>query len=116
MKEWDTMLEAKWSLLLCAWASTVLGFTWLALAMDVHWKHVFRKAAPATPFTRTALRCMGVVGLLVSLGLCLLADHPSMAALVWIMLLAGSVVSVALLLAWQPAMLRIAWPVAKASI
>jgi hypothetical protein len=92
------MIEAKWLLLSGAWVSTVIGLAWLALAMDVHWRQVFKKTKPS-PFTRVALRCMGTLGLLVSLGLCLLADHPTMAALVWIMFLAGSAALVAMVLA-----------------
>ena len=98
-------------LLLGAWASTVLSFAWLALAMDAHWMQVFKKTKPS-PFTRVALRCMGALGLLVSLGLCLLADHPSMAALVWIMFLVGSAMLVAMTLATRPRLLQFAWPLA----
>jgi len=35
-----------------------------------------------------------------------MADRPSMAALVWIMLMAGSAVAVALTLSWRPRWLR----------
>ena len=96
-------------LLLGAWASTVLGFAWLALAMDVHWRQVFKKPKPNRS-TRAALRVMGILGLLASLRLCLLADRPSMAALVWIMFLAGSAVLVAMILTSRPSLMKFAWP------
>lgn len=99
-------------LLLCAGVSTVLGFAWLALAMDVHWRQVFTTAQPDQS-TRTTLRCMGVSGLLAALGFCLLADHPSMAALVWIMFLAAGAVLVSMTLTVRPGVLRFAWPLYK---
>ncbi|MBK1615517.1 hypothetical protein CKO44_18815 [Rubrivivax gelatinosus] len=87
---------------LCALA----GFAWLALAMEVHWQQVHGGGTGP----RRRLRLLGAGGLVASLLLCLQADPPSMAALVWLMLLAGAVLAVALLLAWQPALLRLAWP------
>jgi hypothetical protein len=59
---------------------------------------------------RGALRTLGGLGLLSSLGLCLLADHASMAVLVWVMLLAGGALLIALTLAWKPEALRVLWP------
>lgn len=89
-------------LLLLALLSCVCGMAWLALAMDVHWRQVVTAGTPASGMLRLA----GVVALLVSLGLCLLADHPSIAVLVWVMAMAGAAPGVALVLAWRPQWLK----------
>ncbi|WP_259371794.1 DUF3325 family protein [Rubrivivax gelatinosus] len=47
---------------------------------------------------------------MASLAACLRADPPSMAVLVWLMLLAAAALAVAFALAWRPALLRLAWP------
>lgn len=88
-------------LLVLALTSTFGGMAWLALAMEVHWRQVCASAA-TTPVTARLLRLTGATAMLVSLVLCLLADHPSIAVLVWVMMLAGCALSVALLLAWRP--------------
>lgn len=88
--------------------SAVIGFGWLALAMDTHWEQVHGDLAPA-PGGARALRVAGALALAVSLVLCLGADHPSMAALVWLMLLAGSAAAIAATLSWQPRWLRPLW-------
>lgn len=93
-------------LLLAATASAWLGMAWLALAMEVHWEQV-QGMAPTSPGRARALRIAGSLALVVSLGLCLKADHASMAFLVWIMVLAFAVFTVAMLLAWRPGWLRI---------
>ena len=59
------------------------------------------------------LRVLGTAGLLASLELCFAADRPSMAVLVWVMLLAAGATSVAMVLAWCPAWLRCFWPVRR---
>lgn len=84
---------------LCAW----IGMGFLALSLDVHWRQVTE--APAG-LNHKVLRSAGAAALAVSLMLCLLADHASMAALVWIMLLAASAFAVGLMLAWFPISLR----------
>lgn len=93
---------------------SVWGFAGLALAMDAHWQQVFGPArgaeqAPSTAMRRL-LRTLGSLLLLASLGLCLRADHPSMAVLVWLMLLAGGALLLAMVLAWRPHWLRLLWP------
>ena len=93
-------------LLLAATLSAWLGMAWLALAMDVHWEQV-HDAAPVTQGRVRALRILGSLALAISLGLCLKADHASMAFLVWIMVLAAAVFTVAMTLSWRPAWLRI---------
>jgi hypothetical protein len=95
------MVEAAALYLMAAAVATLLGFAWLALAMDAHWKQVFGQIEPKAN-TRRVLRVLGGAALLASLGLCLLADRPSMAALVWVMLLALGALVVALALAWRP--------------
>lgn len=103
------MAESNYSLLALAALLVTLGFAWLALAMDSHWEQVHGQAGP--PRTQQKLlRLLGSALLAASLALCLLADHATMAALVWLMLLAGGVVAVAFALAWRPSWLRVLWP------
>jgi hypothetical protein len=78
------------------------GIAWLALAMDVHWQQVRGTASGPARREAIGLRIAGSAALLVSLGVCLIADHPTMAVLVWVMSLAASALLVALTLAWQP--------------
>ena len=61
--------------------------------------------------TRRLLRTLGASALVASAALCFLADRPSMAMLVWLMLLSAAATGVALVLAWRPAALRVFWPV-----
>ena len=103
------MLEAGWlaSLVLAAAAlSALAGMAWLALAMEVHWEQVHGEV-PRSPRRVRALRILGTLGLVGSLALCLVADHASMAALVWVMALAGAVLIIAMTLAWRPGWLRL---------
>lgn len=93
-------------------AATMLsigGMVWLALAMNVHWKQVMQRPAPDALRARL-LPAMGTAALLASLLACLMADRPSMAALVWVMLLALAAVLVALTLTWRPRTLRLLLP------
>ncbi|HSV47883.1 MAG TPA: DUF3325 family protein [Ramlibacter sp.] len=98
------MSEAFW--LITAAALALTGMAWLALAMEVHWGQVMHRPAAHATRTRQLLRGLGAVALLLSLLACLMADRPSMAALVWIMLLAGSAVAVAMVLSRRPRWLR----------
>jgi hypothetical protein len=102
------MSEAWW--LAAAAALTLAGMGWLALAMEVHWGQVMHRPAEAAVSARRVLRGMGLLALPLSLLACLMADRPSMAVLVWVMLLAGSAVLVAASLAWQPSLLARFWP------
>jgi len=79
-----------------------LGMGWLALSMSPHWQQV---RATASPPVKT-LRGLAVAALSVSLLLCLWGDHPSIAVLVWVMVVSGSAFAVAMLLAWRPRWLR----------
>jgi hypothetical protein len=96
--------------LFLALAACFLGLAWLALAMDVHWQQVRGSAAPAAGTARL-LRIMGGLALAVSVVLCFVADHASMAPLVWVMALAGGALLIALILAWKPRVLLplVAW-------
>ncbi len=84
---------------LCAW----IGMGFLALSLEVHWRQVSKAS---TGPNQKMLRTAGAVALAGALMFCLMADHASMAALVWIMLLAGSAFVVSMLLAWSPVLLR----------
>lgn len=89
-------------LLAGALATCALGTAWLALAMEAHWQQVRGSDAPPRPGVALALRALGATTLLGSLLICLGVDHASMAALVWVMALAGSALSVAFVLSWRP--------------
>lgn len=96
-------------LLGAALVSALAGMGWLALAMDVHWEQVCGAAAER-PARARLLRALGMLALAVSLWLCLVVDHASMAALVWIMALAAAALTVAMVLSWRPHWLRLLVP------
>jgi hypothetical protein len=105
-------------LLLAALAASGAGLGWLALAMDVHWAQVRGAAARSASQVRTlrasqvrTLRVLGALALSLSLALCLRADHPTIATLVWVMTLAAGALAVAFALAWRPRALAllVAW-------
>ena len=93
-------------LLSLAALSAFAGMAWLALSMEVHWQQVAGTKRALPRARRNGLRLAGALGLLASLALSLAADHASMAALVWVMLLALSAFVVAMLLSWRPRLLR----------
>ncbi|QNM95737.1 DUF3325 domain-containing protein [Chitinimonas koreensis] len=103
------MAEPIWLYQAGAAAASVVGFAWLSLAMDAHWHQVHGGTTPARA-VRATLRALGTASLLASALLCFAADRPSMAVLVWLMLLAGSAPLIALTLAFRPRLLRAAWP------
>lgn len=78
----------------------VLGLAWLALTLEAHWQQV--RAGPLPRAAVPLLRILGAVALAAALALCLLADHPSMAALVWVMALAVAALAVAFTFTWWP--------------
>lgn len=94
------MSEALW--LALAALLSLAGMAGQALAMEVHWGQVMHRPAEAAAGTRRLLRVLGAVALLLSLLACLMADRPSMAVLVWVLLLTASAVAVALVLARRP--------------
>lgn len=81
---------------------TLLGMSSLALSLPNHWRQVtgIETSLPST-YEQRGLRIFGYISLVVSLVLCLLADHPTMAVLVWIMLLALAAKGVAIILTWR---------------
>ena len=97
-------------LLSIALAANVAGLGWLALAMDVHWQQVRGSNTPPSPNTMKLLRVLGAAGLAGSLLLCLCVDHASMAALVWVMTLAGAALTIAFTLSWRPGWLGLLVP------
>lgn len=97
-------------LLVTAAICCILGFGWLALAMDVHWQQV-RDTSIQTIGVKRMLRILAIAALGVSLLLCLTVDHGSMASLVWVMLLALAALIVTFTLSWRPHLLAplVAW-------
>lgn len=85
---------------------SLTGMGWLALSLEVHWRQIFGRKAALTAGTAIRLRLAGWASLLLSAVLCFIADRPSMASLVWVMLVAGAAASIALLLAWRAHWLR----------
>ncbi len=100
------MIATSSILLIGAVLATVGGCAWLAVAMDAHWRQV-RGGEPARPGTPVVHRVLGTAALAASAVLCFLADRPSMAALVWILLFAAGAATVAFVLAWRPTLLRV---------
>lgn len=98
------MSEATW--LAAAAVLGLAGMAGLALAMDAHWSQVMRRPGVPAARTRRMLRTLGAAALLLSLAACLMADRPSMAVLVWVMLLTGSALAVAMALARLPTATR----------
>lgn len=100
------------------------GMAWFALAKPPHWQQARDQRMPpstsasASTSTSTStsasvrtLHALGAAALLASLLLCLLADHATMAALVWVMLATASALLVTFTLSWRPHWLAwlIAW-------
>jgi hypothetical protein len=88
-------------LLALALGCCVSGMAWLSLAMKAHWQQV-RGPQPLASGTQRTLRVLGALALLASLVLALYVDHPSMAALVWVMSIIPAILLVAFTLAWRP--------------
>lgn len=102
------MPDALW--LTVAMALSFVGMAWLALAKKAHWEQVMKRTAKGAVRTRRLLRVVGSMAILLSLVACLMADPPSMALLVWVLLLAGATVSTALVLACYAPALCLLWP------
>lgn len=93
----------------------IAGFAWLALAMDAHWKQVRGSGRPPQR-RRTPLRFAAGAAFLISLILCNLTDHATIAALVWVMALSAAALMVAFTLTWRPGLLRpLSWLAGRAS-
>lgn len=108
------MLEPWMQALLLAAAvlTCTLGLAWLALAKSSHWAQVRGDEQALPPGARRLLHALGTTALAASLALCLVADHPGMAVLVWVMALAAGALAVAMTLAWRPRWLvgLLIWP------
>jgi hypothetical protein len=87
-------------LLLLASVVTTLGMAWFALAKEPHWMQV-RGHEPLTQPMKSTLRGLGATAIGASFFICMFADHPTMAVLVWIMLVAASALLVAFTLTWR---------------
>lgn len=99
--------SAAW-LLAGALLASLAGMGWLALAMPVHGQQVWGRAA--SPGGVRLLRMLGALALAGALMLCLVADHATMAVLVWVMALAASALAVAFILSWRARWLRLLAP------
>ncbi len=84
------------ALLALAALLSLAGMALFALAMPAHWAQVAGTAPPLSRAACRRLRGAGALALAASLALCLAADHPSMAVLVWVMLLALAACGVAM--------------------
>jgi hypothetical protein len=92
---------AESAILALAFAGNFVGMTYLALAMKPHWDQT--RAPDSYPAGRArTLRRSGGVAFGISLVLCALADHASMAALVWVMTLTAAALAVTFTLAYRP--------------
>lgn len=81
---------------------TMLGMACLSLSLPNHWRQVTGiETSLPSPSEQLRLRIIGYASLVASLLLCLAADHPSMAVLVWIMLLSLAAKGVASVLTWR---------------
>lgn len=94
-------------LLFAALLASLVGMGWFALAMEAHWRQVLGDAGRRPP---VRLRVLGALALASSLALCMRVDHPTMAALVWVMSLAAAALTIALTLAWRARWLRVLLP------
>src|SRR5262245_28544974 len=101
-RRFPNMLDALW--LCIAILSALSGMGCLALAMEVHWRQVSDSAR--TRGSAIATRWIGYLLLTASLGCCLVADRPTMAVLVWMVLLAVAAIAIACTLSWRPRLLR----------
>lgn len=99
------MAEVYW--LILAALAALAGMGWFALSLDNHWLQVMTQDAQQMRRRNLGLRMLGASSLVAALLFCLFADHASMAVLVWVMLLAASAVTTAMILTWQPQWLRV---------
>ncbi|HEX4878225.1 MAG TPA: DUF3325 domain-containing protein [Limnobacter sp.] len=87
-----------------------VGMAWLALSMDVHWSQVKAIALHESEPPRRMLKALACTSLCAALLACWMADRPSIAVLVWVMLVIVSAVAVALQLSRAPKLLNLVWP------
>jgi hypothetical protein len=77
-----------------------IGLGWFALSLGAHWRQVHD--GQSVHGSALLLRALGTLALGAALSLCLAVDHVSMAALLWVMMLAAGALVVAFTLAWRP--------------
>lgn len=82
--------------------ATMLGMASLSLTLPNHWRQVtgIETSLPSRS-EQLSLRILGYSSLVVALLLCLAADHPTMAVLVWVMLLSLAAKGIATILTWR---------------
>ncbi|MEM1436425.1 MAG: DUF3325 domain-containing protein [Pseudomonadota bacterium] len=102
------MVDASAGLQLLAFVLALLGFGWIALSMDSHWRQVFTSPRPGIATARW-LRALGFSTVTLACLLSFIANRPSIAVLVSIMLLAVAAPAIGMTLTWRPALLRMIW-------
>lgn len=80
---------------------SLLGMLVLALSLDVHWRQLWAQPLPKTTQLKT-MRLAGFSSQLLCLLICLKADRPSMAVLVWCLLMTVTALMVSALLCYAP--------------
>ncbi|ARU59484.1 hypothetical protein OLMES_5504 [Oleiphilus messinensis] len=100
------MSEVFW--LLFAIVFSLTSMAWFALSINSHWKQVFGNTCSNAHALR--IRSVGMGLLLLSAICCFKADHPTMAILVWIMLIPTSAILVALMLSKKPKLMQFFYP------
>lgn len=82
--------------------TTLLGMACLSLSLPNHWRQVTGiETSLPSPTEQLRLRTFGYGSLILALLLCLAADHPTMAVLVWVMLLSLAAKSITGILTWR---------------
>ena len=99
-----------YAMLLIAFVAAVAGMGWLALTIDMNYERVRGRRTTLTAAMVTRLRLLGALALVASLALCLSVDHASMAALVWVMMLAAAALVITFTLAWRARWLTVMVP------
>lgn len=94
-------------LLMLAALASYLGFACLALAMPRHWAQAGGRRVDAVSHRRR-LRACGFALLGIAYLLLVYRDGPSFGSVLWVVLLSGAAIAVALTLAWRP---QVLWPV-----
>lgn len=96
------MSEAVW--LILAAMLCVLGMTWLAAAMRVHWRQLYPNSKNEPKIK--LLRSLATLIFIMAAVCCFRADHVSMAVLVWVMLSTVSAFIVSMIFSYAPYALR----------
>ena len=102
-----------YAMLLIAFVAALAGMGWLALTIDMNYERVRGRRMTLTAAMVTRLRMLGALALITSLALCLAVDHASMAALVWVMMLATAALVITFTLAWRAHWLAVMAPTTR---